>query len=141
MLIQDLVAIAKFCQNNAYVELKDLGLTSIEHNVCAFIYLHENTNQDKISRAYSIDKATVAKMISKLEKQGLLVRTVNTNNRRENLLSLTEDGMKMMHDVINVFDKWAEEATQDLTTEEKEIFYQCLDKIKNRTVMKSKKSA
>ena len=89
----------------------------------------KNINQHDLSTNCSIDKGAVARALRKLEEQGLVKREVDENNRRQNMLSLTEKGHETLEQALIILDNWESEVYKDITAEEKEITHDVLKKI------------
>jgi len=71
-----------------------------------FISAHENVNQDTISKAFKIDKGMVAKTLNKLEQKGYIMRKQNPDNKRENIISLTQQGTDILIHMSTVLKEW-----------------------------------
>jgi DNA-binding MarR family transcriptional regulator len=93
------------------------------------IKCRKNINQHDLSTNCSIDKGAVARALRKLEEQGLVKREVDENNRRQNMLSLTEKGHETLEQALIILDNWESEVYKDITVEEKEITHDVLKKI------------
>ncbi len=100
-----------------------------EQLVMMYLFQVSTANQDSVARHYKLDKGTIAKTIAKLEKKGFVNRRQNKNNRRENLISLTGAGHKLMDDMQNLVSQWEQSVFEGITEEEKEQFIQTLSKI------------
>lgn len=108
---------------------KDLGINYTEYNICVFLYFYPDAPQDLISKSYMLDKTTVAKSLQILEQRGLITRSVNPQNRRQNLINLTEDGAGLIKDALYVYDDWVEKVSGSLTAREQQQFDAMLDKM------------
>ena len=122
MLIQDLVIIAKGAKSYIKANRATLPLSGIEQSICIHIYLHGQTNQDKLARALMMDKGNMTKTLASLEREGLVHRAENPNNRRENLVSITARGEELIQHVIQLCADWEYVALKDLSDEEAALF-------------------
>lgn len=59
----------------------------------------------------------------------MVKREVDENNRRQNMLSLTEKGHETLEQAMIILDNWEKEVYKDITAEEKEITHDVLKKI------------
>ncbi len=134
MLIQDLIVIAKSAQRAANEKVKSLGFTTRENTICNYLYLHQEASQDKIAKTLLIDKATVAKILKKLEDQKIIERKVNPNNRRQNIITLSDGGSAVIKEMIGFYDAWTDFVMDELSEEEKAQFYSYLKKIKHKAM-------
>ena len=117
----------KFAQLNTIIRLgrefgheqiRDAGFTDTEHAICTFLCFHEHVSQDYISNALMLDKTTVAKALNVMERKGLISRTQNEQNRRENIITITESGRESVSASIGVYDTWLSEICSCFSEEE-----------------------
>ena len=72
-----------------FQELKDeFGLTGQQESMLFHINLNENTTANHIATTFNISKSAVSQVLSKLEKQKMISKQVNPNNKREYFLTL-----------------------------------------------------
>lgn len=86
-------------------------------------------NQDSVARHYKLDKGSIAKTITKLEKKGFIDRRQNKDNRRENLVTLTEKGSKLIHQIQQLMVEWEASVFANIPEKDKEHFVQTLTQI------------
>ncbi|HDR4735960.1 TPA: winged helix-turn-helix transcriptional regulator [Bacillus cereus] len=91
--------------NRAYTELyillfqdlkDEFGLTGQQESMLFHINLNENTTANNIASTFNITKSAVSQVLSKLEKQQMISKQVNPNNKREYFLTLGPNGSKYM---------------------------------------------
>lgn len=109
--------------------IKDLGINDTEYTICCFLYFYSDAPQEMLSKSYMLDKTTVTKSLKALELRGLITRTVNPDNRRQNLINLTAEGKELIKDAVNIYDDWVLEVTKALTETEQAQFEDILDKL------------
>ena len=100
--------------------LKDIGLTSGLHGVLLCIYddyKSPKTQQD-IAKRLNMNDGTIAKALRKLEDKNLIKRSPNPDNRRQNLIGLTDDGLKIAEEFRTLNEKWEKEVFKGLTSDE-----------------------
>ena len=73
--------------------LADFGITANEVVILSYLYGSDRPRQEDISEYFMLDKGTIAKTVQKLEKKGLIERTVNESDQREKVITLTEKGL------------------------------------------------
>jgi DNA-binding MarR family transcriptional regulator len=100
--------IVRYCRIFAERKLREFDLTFGEQVIIMFLSVHKNVNQDTISKTYMIDKGMVAKTLNKLEKKGFIMRKPNPDNRRENIISLTQKGTDILNNMSAIFNEWNE---------------------------------
>ena len=116
--MENLSVIARYFRVFTEKRLKEFDLTFGEQSIIMFLSKNENVNQEAISKRYMIDKGMVAKTLSKLEEKGFIIREQNPDNKRENLISLTEKGVFILDDIHSTLDEWNEILMKDMSQDE-----------------------
>lgn len=98
--------IVRYWRSFTEKRLKEFDLTFGEQIIIIFLSKNENVNQESISKRYMIDKGMVAKTLTRLEDKGFIKREQNPNNKRENIISLTEKSAYIMEYINTIFDDW-----------------------------------
>lgn len=75
------------------------------------------------------NKSVVMRMIDSLEKKGLAKRTVNPDDRRENLLSITEKGEIVVEQYHQIEKSLSDELLKNISPERIAIFFSVLEEI------------
>ncbi len=126
--------LSRYAKEYGHVAIREAGITETEHRICTFIHFHSNVYQDLVANALMLDKTTVAKALVSLEERGLIERFRNPENRRKNILTITELGKEAIGDVIGIYDEWLEKVESCLSDQEREQFHsycrRLLDKAK-----------
>lgn len=112
----------KYAKKYVNTKIREAGVSNTEHNICTFLYFHRDSYQDMIANSLMLDKTTVAKAILSLEERGLITRKQNPDNRRKNILNITDAGKQTITDVVDVYDEWLKNIETCLSSEEKEQF-------------------
>lgn len=76
------------------------------------------------------DKADVSRAVALLEEKGLIVRE-SDKNRYRSLLKLTDEGKRIAEQINKIAKNVTEYVGRDLTSENRAVFYECLDSIIN----------
>lgn len=85
-----------------------------------------------IAIATGKNKSIVMRMIDSLEKKGLAKRTVNPEDRRENFLSITEEGEKVVEQYQEIEKRLSYELLKDIPSEKIDIFFEVVNEISKR---------
>lgn len=85
-----------------------------------------------IAIATGKNKSVVMRMIDSLEKKGLAKRTVNPEDRRENFLSITNEGEKVVTQYQEIEKRLSNELLKDIPSEKIEIFFEVVNEISKR---------
>lgn len=131
MDFQSFNLILKYAKDYGHRRIRDAGVSDTEHKICTFLYFHSAVSQDAVASALMMDKTTVAKALLSLEKKDCVSRIRNPNNRRENVLSITEKGKNRIAEVLDVYDKWLENVMACLSETEQELFFSFYKRILN----------
>lgn len=86
-----------------------------------------------IAIATGKNKSVAMRMIDSLEAKGLVKRTVNPDDRRENLLSTTERGKEVVALYLDIEKKLSEELLAGIAPEKLSVFAEVLAKISEKT--------
>lgn len=116
--------------------LDDFGITPAEVIVLMYLYGHDKSRQEDIAAFYALDKGSVAKTLQKLEKKGLVERTVNEEDQREKVIRVTEKGFCVRGVCTDLVRDWHEAMFQGITKEESVAFERVLGKIANNVAKK-----
>ena len=108
----------EFCHS----QIKTIGLSDTEHMICTFLMGHCGGSQDDVAEALKLEKATVARALLSLEKKGYVVRSINRDNRRKYILTLTQFGKESIADVADIYDVWFHKISSCLSEQELKQF-------------------
>lgn len=109
--------------------LREKDFKMIEFAIMVFLYHEPNSSQERIRDITTIDEASVARTVKKLEKNKLVTRSVNPENKRSNLVRLTEKGQQVTTEMQKVMDFWDDELLANLSKEKRAEFEILLDEI------------
>lgn len=71
-----------------------------------YLLHHPNVMQESLVRHFYLDKSTIARTIKRLEDDGYVSRTIDTDNRRAYRLLLTEKGSHIAPEIIAIDREW-----------------------------------
>ena len=122
MNFRTLNILGKYAKEYGHSKIRGLGVSDTEHTICTFLYFHSDVSQDTIANTLRVDKTTVAKALVMLEDKKYISRMQNPDNRRKNILAITETGKAAIADVITVYDDWLASVMSCLSPYEQEQF-------------------
>lgn len=130
-------------QFNLYLnhELTGLNVSATEILYLASLYKEDGLTQDELASEYLVDKAAVARTVSKMEDKGLITRKDNPKNRRQKQLFLTEKARKIKPELKKVQDRWLKIMTEDEDAGLTEALSSYLDRIVSRAISVNQKEA
>ena len=96
-------------------------------------YLHRNQDQDifqkDVEAAFCITRSTASKMLSAMEESGLITRSGVTGDARLKKLVLTEEGLRISGEVLQMLHKINDLMIQGLSQEEITCLSNLLSKV------------
>ncbi|MBE7123952.1 MULTISPECIES: MarR family winged helix-turn-helix transcriptional regulator [Bacillus cereus group] len=121
-----------------FQELKDeFGLTGQQESMLFHINLNENTTANNIASTFNISKSAVSQVLSKLEKQKMISKQVNPNNKREYFLTLGPNGSKYIERLSELDDVLIEKYFSKIDIDALEQMTDTLTKI-NKVILEEK---
>lgn len=110
--------------------MKPLGLTRSQWWVLTFLYFHEGVGQSEFAGILDIDKATLGRLLERLETKGWVRRTTDKNDRRLKRVHLTKKAqptLQVMRDLARIT---RNEALASLSEKEHEQLLDMLQRIR-----------
>ena len=111
----------------------ELDITPEQWTVLLFLWEKDGVTQQELCNATFKDKPSMTRLIDNMEKQHLVVRISDKNDRRTNLIHLTKSGKEIEDKARLVANKTLKEALNGLTLEELKISQEVLRKIFTNT--------
>ena len=109
---------------------RDLGLTRSQWWVLTALYAMEGVPQSELADYMDVEKATLGRLIDRLEEKGWVERRPDTIDRRVKRLFLTARVQSLMRALRAVAADLRHDALAGLTIEEHEAFVNALLKVK-----------
>lgn len=109
--------------------MKEEGIGTAEFDVIHLVRHNPGITQKKVCETLKIDKGAVAKRVASLEHKGYLVREVNLEDKRSQLLYATEQAESLKNSKAHIETVFYEWLLEDLPEAEKETFCATLDKL------------
>ncbi|WP_407412089.1 MarR family winged helix-turn-helix transcriptional regulator [Methanobrevibacter sp.] len=114
--------------------LENMNITATQLHLLFEISHQCEINQEKIASRCNINKGSVARSIKKLEDKGLIKREIDENNRRQNKISLTQDGEETLSEAVKILKQWEDEVILDKGYIEKDLLKEILKEIAIKTI-------
>ena len=80
-------------------ECKEFNITPVQFGVLSVLYEDKTLDQISIATELGVDRNTVADVIRRVERRGLLERPPSTTDKRAKLARLTPEGRKFVEAV------------------------------------------
>ena len=110
-----------------------LDITPEQWTVLIFLWKKDGVSQQELCNATFKDKPSMTRLIDNMEKQHLVVRILDKQDRRSNLVYLTKDGKALEEQAWPIANKTLAEALQGINVRELNIAQEVLRKIFNHT--------
>lgn len=107
-----------------YAAEADVRLTVEEFILLNMIEAHTDQILQNIAIATGKNKSVVMRMIDSLERKGLARRTVNPEDRRENLLSITDSGAEVLAQYREIEKRLSGELLRGIPQEKVACFFE-----------------
>ena len=116
--------------------IKEKGFnTSVEQwGILNIVNAFPGITQSEIALKGRKDKTNITRMLDLLEKNGNIKRKPSKNDRRQYNIFITDNGKKLLNDIIPISDEVNQQGTKGLNKEELEKFTTLLKKIQTNLV-------
>lgn len=112
--------------NNA---LKDINVCAGEFPILIALSKREGLGQNELSRVVRMNKSLVSRHMQTLSTKGFINIEQKKECNNKNILSLSNEGKKLMPEIITAKNNWEAEVLKDFTSKEKECFFNMLNKL------------
>jgi len=112
--------------------LKPFDLTRVSWLAIGIVARHGRLSQSQLAEALELGSPSTGKLVDRLEERGLVERVRDPQDRRSNLLTVTEAARRLLKDLEPVGEDLREDVLQNLTLQEREHLSKLLVRIKER---------
>lgn len=112
--------------------LKPFDLTRVSWLAIGIVARHGRLSQSQLAEALELGSPSTGKLVDRLEERGLVERVRDPQDRRSNLLTVTEAARRLLKDLEPVGEDLREDVLQNLTLQEREHLSKMLVRIKER---------
>lgn len=105
------------------------GLRPYHYRLMASLEEAGPIGQAELGRISAIDRSDVANMLSELEARGLVERTTDPNNRRRNIVAITQAGNDQLTALDDVLEQVQEQVVAPLSANERRQLMRLLRKL------------
>lgn len=110
-------------------KLEKKGVTRIQWIALYYIGKNGTLNQNELASYMDIKGSTVARLIDRMERDELVCRVKDENDRRATILSLTEKGEKYREELLPEGQIFSDEVMSGISVEELEIFNSVMNRM------------
>lgn len=104
-------------------------LTLNEFSILLRIRFQGVATQHDLVKLFKVSGAYIAKLLSKFEDYGYIIRKEDPQNRRKKLVKLTDYGIKKTDELIDLIQGWEDKVTANISEEELKTLKKILYKI------------
>lgn len=105
-----------------------LTLTPVQFAALCAVAEHPGIDQATVAGLIAYDRATLGKVIDKLESRGYILRETSSRDRRAKVLRVSEAGQALLTQARPIVAALQSEIIGGLTPDEQEVFLRLLDK-------------
>ena len=110
---------------------RELGLTRSQWWVLTMLYACEGVTQSELAQFMDLEKATLGRLLDRLEEKDWIERRSDEMDRRVRRLYLTNSVQEIMRALRNIAAEVRRDALNDLSEDERDRFVNTLMKIKS----------
>ena len=104
-------------------------ITPMQYSVLWTLLKADALDQATLAQAVALDRNTCSNILARLEKSGRISRRVDPNNRRTKLVSISDDGRKLMAELKKPMESVQSKILQPLSPAERRVFLELLSKL------------
>ncbi len=111
-----------------------LGLPGIYHSYVFAICREPGQSQDALAKYLCVNKSSVTRHLSCLEKEGYIDRVVSKEDKRETLVYPTNKMLDILPEVTAITKQWNTLVADGISDDELEIFHKIMDRMLERSL-------
>lgn len=109
--------------------LEERGITRTQWIAIYYIGEMKGITQKELAEKMSATEASTARLVDRLEKNELVIRRKDSEDRRITKLTLTDKGKHFREDLIPLGEQFSNDITRGISEEELEIYKNVLGKM------------
>jgi DNA-binding MarR family transcriptional regulator len=87
-------------------EIEKYGIHGGQFQFLKTLSKKDSISQDELAHIYHNHESTIARALKKLEDAGMVARNVDKNNRRKNVITITEKGRDIVNNIQLMDEIW-----------------------------------
>ncbi len=105
-----------------------LGVTRVQWIGMYYLLKYGAQSQKELAERMDIKESTIARLLDRMEQDGLIQRTKDKQDRRVKYIELTKNGTEKIEELLPEGQKMSEFFSIGITEEESEVFKRVLEK-------------
>lgn len=116
--------------------LNEIGLTQSQGDIIVFLAREpeKKIHQRDIERALNYTNPTITGLLNRLEQKGLITRTVDVNDSRVRVISLTNAALSIIEEIYFSIQKTEKKLLEGFTKEEIELMAPLMARMANNAL-------
>jgi len=110
------------------------GIGAGQLGFLSVLYQKDGISQDELAQKLNMDKTTTARAVQKLEEMGFVKRRPGEQDRRINLVFLSQKALDIQPHIKSTMQAWTEILVQGFTEDERDLLLKMLKKISGNAV-------
>ena len=112
--------------------VQEYGMTRVQWIALFYIGKSDGIFQKELSDLMNVKESSMVRLIDRMEKEDLVIRKKQANDRRVTSIFLTPKGKELREKVLPLGQEFQDDATKEISSEELDNFKRVLEKmIKN----------
>lgn len=111
--------------------LQEHGVTRVQWIALFYIGKSNSISQKELSDLMNVKESSMVRLIDRMEKEELVVRKKQTNDRRITSIVLTDKGINLRNELLPLGEQFQKDATSGISDEELDNFKKVLEKMVN----------
>ena len=121
----------RYGQSHISKQVDSYNIGSGQYVFLLALYKKDGISQEEISDHLKIDKATTAKAIKKLEKEGYIKRNIDSKDKRAYKVFLTKKALNIKPEIHSILRNWADVISEGFSEDEKKLVSELLRRMAN----------
>jgi len=126
--------VARLLRKNFSRRVQSFGLTQEQSRVIVHLSRCEGIQQVDLAELLEIKPITLARLLDRLQENGLIERRVNTNDRRAFRLYLTRDAHAVLKKILDIGASTRADAYRQISASDLEMTFSVLSRLKSNLV-------
>src|SRR5712692_3711192 len=110
-------------------ETGKLGVTNRQYGIMFVLKHRPGIDQISVANLLGLDRSTTGMVLTKLDNDGLVIRSVDARDRRRHSLQLTRPGNRLLSELAEPARRAQARVLSVFTSHEQALFLQLLDKL------------
>ena len=116
-----LQSLQKKCWAKDRILAEEIGLSVPEFNLLTFFYTEDSLPVKSLTLSMNVTPGRITHLVTSLEKKGLMKRSLNKQDRRVVLVTLTKKGRALVDNIYGLVNEFFNEMLSSLNSKDQEI--------------------